>query len=67
MDLCKANNEDLNSLKFKIINVEHHLTHIASAYYPSKFRDKTAAFSYDGSGDAVSIALAECQDNKIKF
>ena len=67
IDLCKANNEDFNNLKFKIINVEHHLTHIASAYYLSKFRDKTAAFSYDGSGDAVSIALAECQDNKIKI
>ncbi len=67
VDLCKTNNEDFNDLKFKIINVEHHLTHIASAYYLSKFRDKTAAFSYDGSGDAVSIVLAECQDNKIKI
>jgi len=64
--LCKNNDEDINTLKFKIYNVEHHLTHIASAYYLSKFTDKTAAFSYDGSGDAVSIALAECQDNKIR-
>jgi len=64
--LCKNNDEDINTLKFKIYNVEHHLTHIASAYYLSKFTDKTAAFSYDGSGDAVSIVLAECQDNKIR-
>ena len=65
-DLCKKNNEDEKALKFKIVNVEHHLTHIASAYYLSQFTNKTAAFSYDGSGDAVSIVLAECEDNKIK-
>ena len=67
IDLCKKNDEDEKALKFKIINVEHHLTHIASAYYLSQFTDKTAAFSYDGSGDAVSIALAECENNKIKI
>ena len=39
---------------------------MASAYYLSKFTDKTAAFTYDGSGDAVSVALAECEGNKIK-
>ena len=53
-------------MKFKILNYEHHLTHIASAYYLSSFTDRTAALSYDGSGDAVSIMLAECEDNKIK-
>ena len=29
------------------------------------FKDRTAAFSYDGSGDAVSIMLADCENNKI--
>ena len=67
INLCKENDEDINSLKFKILNVEHHLTHISSAYYLSKFTDKTAAFTYDGSGDAVSITLAECENNKIKI
>ncbi len=66
-NLCKDTGEDVNNLRFKIINVEHHLTHIASAFYLSKFKDKTAAFTYDGSGDAVSITLAECHDNKIKI
>ena len=65
IDLCKKNDEDEKALKFKTFNVEHHLTHIASAYYLSKFTDKTAAFSYDGSGDAVSIVLAECENTKI--
>lgn len=66
IDLCKKNNENENSLNYKIYNVEHHLAHIASAYYLSEFKDKTAGFSYDGSGDAVSVMLAECNNNKIK-
>ena len=65
-DLCLNNGENKNKLKYKIYKVEHHLTHIASAYYLSKFQNTTAAFSYDGSGDAVSIMLAECKDTKIK-
>ena len=54
------------NLKYKIYKVEHHLTHIASAYYLSQFNSKTAGLSYDGSGDAVSIMLAECDDTEIK-
>lgn len=65
VQLCKKNGENINNLKFKIFTVEHHLTHIASAYYLSNFKDRTAAFSYDGSGDAVSIMLADCANNKI--
>ncbi len=64
--LCKKNNENINNLRFKILTIEHHLTHIASAYYLSGFTDRTAALSYDGSGDAVSVMLADCKDNKIK-
>ena len=36
-------------------NVEHHLAHIASAYYLSPFDELTAGFSYDASGDFVSL------------
>ena len=64
--LHKQNNENKKNLKFKIYKVEHHLTHIASAYYLSGFNDITAALSYDGSGDAVSIMLAKCEDTKIE-
>ena len=67
INLCKDKDEDTKNLKFKIVNVEHHLTHIASAFYLSKFKDKTAAFTYDGSGDAVSITLAECENNEIRI
>ena len=44
--------------------IEHHLSHIASAYYPSKFQ-KANGLSIDGSGDFVSFAYAKCQQNKI--
>jgi len=66
LNLCRENNENKNNLKYKIYKVEHHLAHIASAYYLSKFEDVTAGLSYDGSGDSVSIMLAKCENTKIK-
>jgi carbamoyltransferase len=51
--------------KFRVHRVEHHLAHIASAYYCSPW-EKAAGFSYDGSGDFVSTMMAECEGNKIK-
>jgi carbamoyltransferase len=66
LNLCLENNENKNNLKYKIYKVEHHLAHIASAYYLSKFEDVTAGLSYDGSGDSVSIMLAKCENTKIK-
>ena len=65
-DLCISSGEKSENLKYKIYKVEHHITHIASAYYLSQFDGITAGLSYDGSGDAVSVMLAECNDNKIK-
>jgi len=50
----------------KFHNIEHHLSHIASAYFPSNF-NKTNALSIDGSGDFVSLAIGECNDQKIKI
>ena len=44
---------DLNK-KVKFHYIEHHLAHIASAYFPSEFK-KTNALSIDGSGDFVSF------------
>jgi carbamoyltransferase len=64
--LCLESNENKNDLKYKIYKVEHHLAHIASAYYLSRFEDTTAALSYDGSGDAVSLMLAKCENSNIK-
>ncbi len=55
----------LNSnVKFHFI--EHHLAHIASAFYPSGFK-KSNGLSIDGSGDFVTCAIAECEGKKIKI
>ena len=46
--------------------IEHHLAHIASAFYPSGF-EKANGLSIDGSGDFVTCAIAECEKNSIKI
>jgi carbamoyltransferase len=53
------------SLRFEEHHLEHHIAHIASAYYCSPF-DKAAGFSYDGSGDFVSTMMARCEGNHIQ-
>lgn len=50
--------------RFRQHRVEHHLAHIASAYFCSPW-ERAAGFSTDGSGDFVSCMLAECQGNRI--
>lgn len=45
--------------------VEHHVAHIASAYYCSPF-DSAAGFSIDGSGDFVSGMAARCEGTNIE-
>ncbi len=59
------NNFKLNN-KVKFHYIEHHLAHIASAFYPSNFKDANG-LSIDGSGDFVSLAYAECKNNEIKI
>ena len=46
--------------------IEHHLAHIASAFYPSGFND-AVGLSIDGSGDFVTLAISECRNNRIKI
>ncbi|CAL76052.1 putative Carbamoyltransferase family protein [Bradyrhizobium sp. ORS 278] len=55
-----------DALKARLVNVEHHLSHIASAYYCSPFDGLTAGFSYDGSGDFVSAMAARCEGSRIE-
>ena len=57
--------EDSGTVKFETVNVEHHLAHIASAYYLSPFEDVTAGFSYDASGDFASAMVARCEGTQI--
>ena len=58
--------EDPAEVKFETVRVEHHLAHIASAYFLSPFDELTAGFSYDASGDFASMMAARCEGNHIE-
>ena len=56
---------DPAAFRFRQLNVEHHLAHIASAYFTSPY-DHAAGFSADGSGDFVTCMLANCHRGEIE-
>ena len=57
-------NFNFNS-QVKFLFVEHHLAHIASAFYASEFED-AIGLSIDGSGDFTTMMIAECKNEKIE-
>jgi carbamoyltransferase len=63
--LAKALDADSSALRFQEHHIEHHIAHIASAYYCSPW-EEAAGFSYDGSGDFVSTMMARCEGNEIE-
>jgi len=63
--LAKALEVDSAQLRFQEHHLEHHIAHIASAYYCCPW-EKAAGFSYDGSGDFVSTMTARCEGNEIE-
>jgi len=65
--LAEICDEDPAQVRFKTIGIEHHLAHIASAYYLSPFESLTAGFSYDASGDFVSAMAARCEGTRIEI
>ena len=56
---------DPAALTFRQLRVEHHLAHVASAFFSSPY-EQAAGFSVDGSGDFVTCMLAACRDNDIE-
>ena len=60
-EACGVNEADC---RFQVARVEHHLAHVASAYYASDF-DRAAGFSYDAAGDFASALSARCEGNRI--
>jgi carbamoyltransferase len=58
--------KDAFSKNLKIHYIDHHLSHIASAFYPSQF-EKAIGLSIDGFGDFCSIAIAKCENKKISI
>lgn len=55
---------DPQAFKFKVHHLEHHIAHIASAFYCSPW-EQAAGFSYDGSGDFVSTMMARCEGSEV--
>jgi carbamoyltransferase len=54
-----------SALRFQVHNVEHHLAHTASAYYPTDW-DHAAGITIDGSGDFVTVMMSECAGDAIR-
>ena len=50
----------------KLINVEHHLSHLASSYYDSPY-DKSVNLSVDAFGDFASTTWGVSSNNKLKI
>ncbi len=55
---------NVNSLKAKVKNIEHHKAHLASSFFVSPF-EKAVCVSVDGFGDLVSTMRGFGSDNKI--
>ena len=54
-----------SQFRYRQHHIEHHLAHIASAYFCSSW-EAAAGFSADGAGDFVSCMLAECRGSEIR-
>src|SRR6185312_10043871 len=52
------------SLKSKVKNIEHHRSHLASAFFASPF-EESAILSIDGSGDFTTTMTATGKGNQI--
>ena len=57
---------NINEIKAKVYNIEHHRSHIASAFFASSF-SKSAILSVDGFGDFTSTMTAIGNNNKFKI
>lgn len=65
-EINKSFSPEKISTKVKINYIDHHLSHIASAFYPSGFK-KAVGLSIDGFGDFTSLAIAKCNEGKISI
>jgi carbamoyltransferase len=55
----------LDILKKKIVQVEHHRAHLASAFYPSPFHE-AAVLSIDGAGDFSTTMLGMAKGSSLE-
>lgn len=64
-EFLKIANVDKAELKRKIHNVEHHRSHLASAFFASPF-EEAALLSIDGSGDFTTTMIGVGRGNQIE-
>lgn len=57
--------EPYNKKKIKFLFPEHHLSHAASAFYPSPF-DDSAILTIDGVGEWATASISHGKGNKIE-
>jgi carbamoyltransferase len=62
----KIENIDYRIIKDKINYIEHHRSHLASAFFASPF-EESAILSLDGSGDFTTTMIAVGKGNKINM
>lgn len=65
-ELAKLSSLQANTFTGKIQNIEHHRSHIASAFFASPFQE-AACLSIDGSGDFSTTMTAIGKGNEIKI
>lgn len=56
--------KEFQNIKAKFINVEHHRSHLASAFFVSPF-EESAIVSIDGFGDFSSMMMAHGKNNQF--
>jgi len=64
-ELARLSGLSESEIKSKIIHVEHHRSHLASAFFASPF-DEAAILSIDGSGDFTTTMIAIGKGNQIE-
>jgi carbamoyltransferase len=58
--------QSLKGLKLKLLFTDHHLSHAASAFFPSPYRE-AAILTIDGVGEWATASIGFGKDNSIKI
>lgn len=58
--------KELDIKKDKLVSLSHHLSHAASAFYPSPFKE-AAVLTIDGVGEWTTMSWGKCEGTTIKL
>lgn len=59
--------QPLDPGRTKIVHVEHHLAHAASAYYTSGSADRQLVVTADGQGDMIPLAIWQGENGRLNL